>query len=226
VFVTSPALTFLHMASALSVARAARLAFELAGTYALGGSVQGRDCLYDQTPLTCVADLRSSVGSLPAGTRGRSHALHALRFALDGAASPRESDLVLLLCLPRPLGGYGLPFPELNRRIDLDSRARSIARRSYCLADLYWEEAGIDVEYHGADFHTGLSRLESDAGRQAALESMGVKVIGVSNAQFEDLSALDGIASMLAQRLHVRSRKTHYDVYERRRRLRWDLLGV
>ncbi|MCI1259612.1 MAG: hypothetical protein LKG13_02910 [Atopobiaceae bacterium] len=226
VFVTSPALTFLQVAPTLSVTRAARLAFEPAGTYALGASTQDRDCLYGQTPLSCVADLRSTVGSLPAGTRGRSHALRALRFALDGAASPREADLVLLLCLPHSLGGHGLPFPELNHRIDLDPRARSIARRSYCVADLFWEEAGIDVEYHGADFHTGLSRLESDTGRQAALESMGIKVIGVSNAQLEDPSALDGIASMLAQRLCLRLRGTRYDLDERRRRLRWDLLGV
>lgn len=192
--VCSPELTFVQMATVFSLARLIELGFELCGTYdAADGDV--RECM----PLASVDKLASYVASL-GRVHGKRKAARALRYVADGSASPRETTLTMLLCLPYALGGYGIEMPLLNRRIDLTRRARRIAGRNYLVCDLFWPDAMLDVEYDGGQ-HADPEHMSKDSMRRDALLSMGITVVTVTKWQLDDGGSFNGIAHMVAQRL-------------------------
>ena len=131
---STPEFCFLQMANRLSLARLIMLGYELCGTYVLvdKGPAPRRDA-----PLTTVAKLRTFIEGT-SNARGRKKALRALRYVLDRSASPMESALAMLLCLPYGLGGYGLPEPRLNYHVDVPPSFRAMADRKHCVCDLCW----------------------------------------------------------------------------------------
>lgn len=114
VFACSPELTFVQIARVLDTVELARLALELCGTYALAPHPD--DPFRKHRPATSVEHLRAFADRARiAGIRGTARAQAALSLARNGSASPTETVVALLLCCPYRFGGYGLPFPELNR---------------------------------------------------------------------------------------------------------------
>ena len=111
IYVASPELIFLQMASILDLPHLVKLGDELCSSY--------REDDYDArgfmqvTPRTNVARLARYIDKM-AGCKGAKAARYALRFVAGNAASPMEVALVMLLCLPKRYGGYGLPLPEMN----------------------------------------------------------------------------------------------------------------
>ena len=101
-YVSTPEMAFCEMASVLSLERLIALGFELCGTYRRA-STFGL-ARYDATPLTSPGVLASFIEKSPQ-FKGVKKARRALSFILAGSASPRESELAMLLCLPYGLGG-------------------------------------------------------------------------------------------------------------------------
>lgn len=155
----------------------------------------------------------SSVGSLlafansAAAFPGCARARKALRYVLDRSASPAESRLVLLLCTKRSLGGYGLPLPQMNYRIDVVGEGRKCTSHKYFVLDLFWESARLDVEYDSDAFHASKAGITSDAERRNALVAMGYTVITVTNGQASSANSLDDVAFAIARVLKVRIRR-------------------
>lgn len=193
-FVSTPEFCFLQMANRLSLARLIQLGCELCGTYAQqdAGPAVRRD-----VALTSVDRLRAFVEAAP-GAYGRAKASRALRFVLDGAASPMETALVLLLCLPYRLGGYALEQPQLNYRVNVPNRQRKLADRGYCECDLCWPGSHLAVEYDSALYHLDPERQESDARRRGTLVSLGFTVLTVSRMQVMDGGAFNRLAHQVA----------------------------
>jgi hypothetical protein len=123
---------------------------------------------------------------------------------MDGAASPMESAIALLLTLPYKRGGYCLPQPELNRRIDLDATAKRLAGQSFCRGDLCWPDSCLDLEYLGRSSHDALPNMLKDRGRTLAIEHMGYEVIEITREQALDLFAFDVVARRVASHLGKR----------------------
>ena len=73
-------------------------------------------CASPHTTLASLPMLPRSAVSFPAtaGIYGARRAARYARYVQDCSASPMETNLFLLLCLPTSEGGYGLPLPELN----------------------------------------------------------------------------------------------------------------
>ena len=155
----------------------------------------------------------SSVGSLlafansAAAFPGCARARKALRYVLDRSASPAESRLVFLLCTKRSLGGYGLPLPQMNYRIDVVGEGRKCTSHKYFVLDLFWESARLDVEYDSDAFHASKAGITSDAERRNALVAMGYTVITVTNGQASSANSLDDVAFAIARVLKVRIRR-------------------
>lgn len=197
--VCSPELCFMQMASVWSLPKLIELGYELCGTYDVSNG-QVRECL----PLTSVDKLLAYAES--AGlVYGRKKALRALRYVSNGSASPRETILAMSLCLPYALGGYGLPMPSLNHRVNLNARARRIAGRKYLVCDLYWPDAKLDVEYDG-ELHVEAERVSKDSMRRDALLSMGIKVVTITNWQLNDGGEMNALAHVAAECLGKRLR--------------------
>lgn len=194
-FVSTPEFCFLQMAGRLSLARLIQLGCELCGTYVEDGN---GPALRREAPLTSVAKLRAFVDFAP-HAYGRAKALRALKYVLEGAASPMETALALLLCLPYRLGGYGIERPKLNYHVDVPSRRRKLADRGYCECDLCWPEANLVVEYDSKLYHIDPERQESDARRRGTLVSLGFTVLTASRKQVMDGGAFNRLARQVAK---------------------------
>ncbi|PNV67749.1 hypothetical protein C2L71_06585 [Enteroscipio rubneri] len=182
------------MASRLSLARLIQLGCELCGTYAQQdtGPAARRE-----VALTSVDGLRAFVEAA-SHAYGRAKALRALCFVADGAASPMETVLMLLLCLPYRLGGYGIEQPQINYHVTVPNRRRKLADRTYCECDLCWPGSNLAVEYDSVLYHLDPDRQESDARRRGTLVSLGFTVLTVSRKQVMDGGAFNRLAHQIA----------------------------
>ena len=202
-YVSTPEMAFCEMASALSLKQLIALGFELCGTYRRASTFGS--ARYDATPLTSPAALASFIEKSPQ-FKGVKKARRALPFILAGSASPRESELAMLLCLPYSLGGYGLPRPVMNAEMPLPKNV-SATGRSSLRCDLYWPAARLDVEYDSVEFHSAERLLANDSMRRIALESMDVTSVNLTAEHLRRASLFDeaaqGIARILGKRVRL-----------------------
>lgn len=202
-YVSTPEMAFCEMASVLSLERLIALGFELCGTYRRA-STFGL-ARYDAIPLTSPGALASFIEKSPQ-FKGVKKARRALPCILAGSASPRESELAMLLCLPYSLGGYGLPHPTMNAEMPLPKNVAATGRSSL-RCDLYWPAVRLDVEYDSAEFHSAERLLANDSMRRIALESMDVTSVNLTAEHLRRASLFDeaaqGIARILGKRVRL-----------------------
>lgn len=221
VLLSAPALVFVQLSETLPLAHLIELGFEICGTYRLVPQLtQGfLPCM----PLSSVDKMKAHIRDLQ-GLRGKKRALQALSYVLEGSASPMESKLAVLLCLPRRLGGYGLPQPRMNYRIDIGRRLRKTASKKYYVCDLYWTESRVAVEYDSDLFHTASEHIASDASKRNALAAQGITVITVTKRQILNKQELDRVAAALAKALGMRQRNRCSNWANSQMKLRTELL--
>lgn len=228
VYVPCPELLFVLMSRYLSLSGLMLLGMELCGHYRLVGSsprrpLEGVETLYDQRPLTTVDRLTRFV-TLMDNSSGIKDARRALKYIADGAASPMESILYLLLCLPRSLGGYGISTPVLNAKRPVTKSAGSLTFSKHLIPDLYWPQQRLDVEYDSEEFHSSPDRLAAGARRTLALRAMHVEVVSITYDIISDSTAFNTTARMIVRRLGMRNYKASPTVEKRRTALRSSLL--
>ena len=221
-YVSSAEACFLQLATRLSPAQLILLGYELCGTYALDER-HPNGFRKREKPLTCVAVLRRYLQKA-AGMKGSGQALRALRFVADRSASPMESVLAMLLCLPTALGGYAIELPRLNRQVKMPENVRRATGRVRCFCDLCWSEAKLAVEYESDSFHTEAEDVARDSKRRAALARAGYTVVTVTWAQVRDARELDEVARVLARHLGRRLRISRSDWLSRRFELRSEIM--
>lgn len=116
--------------------------------------------------------------------RRSSRVAWALPHTDAGSRSPAETRLRLVYVLDA-----GLPPPHVNREVfDLDGRL-------VCIPDLFDEEAGMVVEYDGAQ-HRGAGRHTRDVAREEACRRVGLEYCKVTGL---DLHRVDTVV----ERLHA-----------------------
>lgn len=203
--------TFLIMAHLLSVEELALFGLELCGFY----------CIDKRDPKGFVSGVKPqmTVESLTAflegcaGARGIKNARRAVRWIANRSASPMESILTLLLCLPRHLGGFGLPMPKLNVSVNELHRANRPERDPNDtrfvvdkgpFVDLYWD--GITLESDSYLEHTGRERIARDSLRRILLEELRVRSFSVTTEQVNHSSQLMRVARIVSKYL---GRKFH-----------------
>ena len=221
--ISSPELCFAQMASSLSFPQLICLGFELCGTYALAASAPSG--FWQRDPITTARRIGLFLEKL-SGMRGARKAQRAVRYVLDGSASPMETVLAMLLSLPVSYGGYGLPAPRLNARVDLSEESLTALRKRFVVCDLYWPEAHVAVEYDSDAFHTGSDRIASDARRRNALQHDGVTVITVTKDQLLNYRGFESSVRQIAQAIGKRERRRAFSFGEKKARLRSDVLSA
>ena len=212
----SPELAFTQVAKQLSLVQRVMLGFELCGTYA---SFSQEEASYRAIPLTNVARLSGFIEK-SGNFQGKQAARRAMRHVIDGSASPRETQLAMMLALPYRLGGYGFPNPKLNYAVRPPKHLGT--RRRYVL-DLYWPELKLDVEYDSDSFHAHEEKMLLDGRRRAALEAMGITSVNVTSGQVRNSGAFNELAKQLAVLANHRLRYKDPDFTKAHLRLRDDL---
>lgn len=219
VFVTTPEYAFVQIASKTPMTRLITIAYELCGTYATY-PWKGEDAtVFKCERLTNPVRLRHFVETHPGMTGGKK-ARRAAKLALAGSASPMETVLVLLLCLPVRMGGYGLPWPELNKLVLVDD-GNGMVHPRYC--DLCWP--GYALEYEGSQYHAQPAKQVADSARRMELGMAHLDVGTVFRAQIEDPVAFERIARVAARHIGWRLRPEALGVSQARLSLRHELLG-
>lgn len=198
VYVASPELCFVQMAASLPMPRLVELGYEMCGGYAR--SFENRSSYFERRPITSVARLADAVARLD-GTHGIKAARRALSLISDGARSPFEAIVAMLLSMPRSLGGFALEVPRMNRRVDLDAEARAVAKRAFLSCDLFWPRQRVDVEYDSRVWHSDAEKLAEDADRRTALDLMGVDMVTITTSQLFRAEAFRASAGLVARKL-------------------------
>lgn len=253
--VCSPALTFVQMGTVLPQSLHAFFGMQLCGIHALapgGGDPAAQrfpdadetamEDLPKRTAIMTVCKLRSFIEMMP-GLTGRKNAERALRLVGERSRSPMESVAYLLLCSPQRIGGFGLPRPRLNCRIELptwlhegDSGKRGSSgrrvqvgrkARPYAEADMLFVYGGrtVAVDYHGRVPHEGEGNLHHDALRSNAFQDLKIPRYTLTSRQLFNDALLEKAANQIAGSLGWRSRTCLEDVRLRRVKLRRELLG-
>lgn len=215
--------TYLLMARELEIPELALFAMALCGTYAIDTHDE-RGFVSDCMPQTSVEKLTAFLDGCP-GAPGSRRAKQALRWVADSSASPMESCLTLLLCLPFRLGGFGLPLPELNARPDETTQSRALVGSRTIFGDLYWRDGKIMLEYDSDEEHTGSDRIAKDSKKRVVYAAASIQCITVTNEQVKDTEELTKVARLVARALGKRIRNTDLAFRRRHAALRERLLS-
>lgn len=221
IYVVSPEYCFVQMASTLTEVQCVKLGMELTAQYC---KLPGGGLLY-RRPITCVDAIKRFQNSAN-DIKGIRASRQVIRYITNNSASPRETDLLLLLCLPCRLGGFGLPLPQLNAKIDIPSYFQHLFRKNYYVCDLLWRQNSFAIEYDSDEYHVGTDRIADDSSRRAALSIMGVDAISVTNSQIKSKTEMDNVARLISRKLKRSFRLTKdYDFARRQQELRLEILA-
>ena len=236
VAVSSPEFCFFQMAGELPLVKLIELGLELCGTYSLPAintyrpGVETKDeAKYNRPQLTNIKALKSFTARMK-GVNGYKKACRALRYIADGSASPVESILFMFLTLPHSLGGYALPLPVLNRRINMSGAADSKSLKSSYVCDLLWAKAGIAIEYDSDNYHAGKDRIANDAIKRLDLASVGILEITVTSRQLNSPLELEILAKLISRKvgkqLRYKPQKFNKASHDLRCDLLWPIKGA
>lgn len=188
IYVAKPELAYLQSAELLTCPELLLLGLDMCGPFV------SEDGQFERpSPLMSVTSMLAYIDAHP-GVRGTFKARQALRYIAEGSASPRESQLVALLCAPQKWGGYGFELPCLNKRLELSPRHRRVLGKSFLSCDLLWPKQGVAIEYDSNQFHSGAHKINADSQRRNVLRSMGINVIDVTASQLKRAEAFHEIA--------------------------------
>lgn len=221
-YLIPPEYLFLQMAETMSFIDLLMLGFELCGTYfgrqATNTFNESAVPLPRHNPFTKASKIKRFLDSdVASQTKGIKQAKQAAKFLLDNSYSPRESTLALMLTLPRRLGGYALPRPLLNQRINIPRNNSQLTLNDHFRCDLFWPKENLAIEYDSDLHHTGARKIAKDASRRDALALLGIQVITVTNKQFASMKEMDKVAHAVAKILGVRQRNEKRYNYQTRK---------
>lgn len=203
IHVVAPLLCFVQLCKTISFLEALELGMELCGTYALRpDSLEDKASRDYQLLSTSVMQRRLAAWSELHGLR---QARKVAALLADGSASPMETKLYLLLCLPQKYGGYNIERPELNPEIDVPDESQLVLRKRKVRPDMLWRDKHLIVEYDGA-YHDDPAQAREDEKRRAVLEAMGNTVVAIKRQQVYDPIAFDAFAQMIAKKCGKRVR--------------------
>lgn len=220
VYACRPEFTFVQVARKTIFPQLVFAGLEFCGAFRM--PVSKNPALFQRAPLTTSNALASYVMSCR-NMYGTVEAKRALLYVADGSESPMEAKLLIILCFPMRLGGYGLPMPVLNMEIKTTDEIRKATGKTSFRCDMLWPEAGVAVEYDGSDHEL---RIASDAIRRTALSELGIDAsVTVTKEQLKNEVQLDFIVKRLRWLLRVRKKATLRDWSSERRNLR-AILGL
>ena len=197
IHVVSPSLCFVQLCKKLSIAEAFELGMELCGTYALRpDTIEGMSSRDYQLVNASLLNRRLQAWE---SVHGLARARMVAPYLVNGSASPMESKVFLLLCLPQKYGGYNIEKPELNPEVELPRECQLILRQEKVKPDMLWRSIPLVVEYDG-EYHNDPAQSRKDSKRRAVLEMMGYTVLTVKKQQVYDPVAFDGFAKAVAQK--------------------------
>ena len=170
-------------------------------------------------------EMDGSPPSFLAISRSKWHFRVLFLWPVDHLGSPYETILYLFLCLPRKLGGYGLPKPVANQPIAPKSREAHLVAQHNFYPDLFWPDKQLIVEYDSFKHHSTPKKTEHDARRRNDLESIGYRVMIANRSIVSSAALFSQFADNVRRELGMRSRPETAHCRDSRMQLRRLLLA-
>ena len=218
-YTVSPEMLFVQMATRLPLLDLIKLGLELCGTYA---PCPYADRFDERPPLTTKNRLVHFCNRAH-GVRGAVTASKALRWVVDGSNSPAETALLLFLCMPVRIGGYGFAFPDMNPETKLGKRASRMAEYPKMRCDLHWVDERVVIEYDSDQEHLTSQSASNDARRRNVLGYESITVITVRKPMIQSSMAFENVVRQLARALGRQLRPRDLEFTKARSNLRYEL---
>lgn len=185
VFIVDIKLCALQAAINLSLRELVEYYFEICGSYVPEATVETG---YRERPaLTSTEELGAFFSQVP-GYRGCNKAIKALRYVRNGCRSPLETAFVMMLTMPKSMGGLGIRAVQTNYPVPVTKRYAALTRRTVFYLDALLENSMTDIEYN-CFYHDEPEQQAIDEERRNTLRNMGYAVITVSRHSFFKQSA-------------------------------------
>jgi len=223
IHVVSPEVCLVQACASKSLVECLQIGMEFCGTYALRPDEEEGMAKRSYVLMDAAAFLRH-VTAWNALT-GLKQARVVAKYLVNGSASPMETVLYLLLCLPQKYGGYNIARPELNPELELTYQGKEVLRQQKVKPDMLWRKAKLVVEYDGKHHEDEAQRVKDEM-RKVVLETMGYTVMQVKRHQVYNPLAFDNVATAIAKKLGKRVRPLTVKQSFARDRLREELLAA
>jgi len=222
IYVSTPEFLFLQMAGQLPIPQLIQLGFELCGCYVIDPHAK-RGMKRTKHPMTtplAIAQYLQDAGNC----YGYAKAMRALRWIVPNSWSPMETDVTILLTLPKKVGGYQLLSPLLNRKVYLEGEYRRRARSDHYYLDASWKNADgtrlVALEFLGDEDHTGKIAQGRDRTREIILDQLGITTFGITSYQVFRIDEFDTAVQALCKSIGCAYRKPTASQIEKKRELR------
>ena len=187
----------------------------------------GRYCLHQEIPLQERPQLATleqieRIRHAVDGKRGCRTLAKALPYCRERIRSPQEANMLIASSFPLKAGAYCLPLPLVNHRLELDSELARLMGSEYLEFDLFWEEAGIGLEYNGIEVHEG-GLSPRDLSRQYVLAEQGIEILYVTKAQLYNAGMFDILMRRVANKLGIAAKPNKWPELNRVQQLLDDL---
>lgn len=196
VAVASPALMLVQVASKLLQIHYAQISCSILGSYL---PVQGdRAGMIDGLkPLATLKELIDMCKKVK-GIYSSKHVYPTLKYLAENSASPRETDLLLLVSMTKKKGGLNRRGWEMNPELDIPSAAmRRYLGQSTIKPDLLMRDKMVVLEYQSDEWHSTAQAIEEDEKRKVVFEAMGYKVVAVYTSDMKDAFTFERVAELI-----------------------------
>lgn len=205
IFAPSPEATLAFLGAHLSFHELVFLGNALCGSFGL--DPQSPSGTFPRLPLTtnhCLCEYAKT----HAKTTGVPALTKAAPYISEGAESPPEILMRMVLTLPLRYGGLNVPGAATNKEYAPSKRAQLISGRQSLRPDLMFSHQGknVSVEYDSDSVHLTKEQAAKDEAKRLALEADGFKVISIRPAQLKSPAYMDRAAVEIFRHLGVRPR--------------------
>lgn len=217
VCIACPALTLVQVSKHLSIPHLVQATCEMEGSY-LRMPRENGGMIDELEPLVTTSEIRTMIEA----TRGlfKSERLKkALAFVEPGSASPKETELFLLLCLTKRRGGAAIGNWELNPSLSVPIEYRKYLGKSSVRPDVFNRNKRIDLEYVSYSDHDARGTGHEDSKRTNVLRAMGIEVIPVHPEDIAHASGFENIVRQTREALGLSYRRTSEEGLAARERL-------
>ena len=195
----SPSICYMQLCRNLSLVDCVLLAYELCSRYVVDDAGKLREV----PPLMSIAAARRTIESSTLQVK-KTRALRALELAHENSRSPMETELAVKLGMPARFGGFGLSGFKMNSKVSFGELGRTLTSKEYCSPDLLWESCKLDVEYNGAEWHSGSEKMAEDMLRRQALTLEGYTVLTVDKGVIVNPQRMRELANEISLRVKGR----------------------
>ena len=228
VLVSSPELTFLQVARSADEDLLVAYGCELCGYYARDDVGAG---FVNCAPLTSRKRIGAFLDRLDARriacgdgpVPGIARARRALCRVCDGAASPEESIVWIVLMSPRRRGGFALPEGRMNVCVRLSRQTAELFGIDLFVCDISWDDGRTVLEYQGSQ-HKLRARHTFDLRKGNVLAADERTLIKLDRAMLGRQDFMEEVAKSLSKALALRWHAPDARLRTRQARLRNKLL--